>query len=108
MLLLRVTPRAKMVQQISSNAPCTAQATPWEGVAGMSVQYIVNEAGERISVILPLAEYVAILERLQAVQQDETDYLLSSPEQAQILRERLEDLKSGRRIIERELLLDES
>jgi len=71
----------------------------------MSAQYIINEAGERVSVILPIAEYQVLLEQVGAGE-DETAYLLRSPENARILRERLQDVRQGR-TQERELLPDE-
>jgi len=71
----------------------------------MSTHYIVDESGARLSVILPIAEYQALLERA-ATAEDETAYLLCSPENARILRERLQDVRQGR-TLERELLPDE-
>lgn len=71
----------------------------------MSTQYIINEAGERVSVILPMDEYQALLERAGALE-DETAYLLRSAENARILRERLKDVRQGQ-AKERELLPDE-
>ena len=70
----------------------------------MSTQYIVNEAGERISVILPIAEYEALLRA--AASEDETTFLLREPNRS-ILLQRLDDFRHGRNIIERELLPDE-
>lgn len=70
----------------------------------MSTQYIVNEAGERISVILPIAEYKALLRA--AASEHETAFLLREPN-GSILLQRLDDYRHGRNIIERELLPDE-
>ena len=73
----------------------------------MSVQYVINESGDRVSVILPLAEYQALL-ALAVREEDETAYLLKSPENARILRQRLADIRQDQNIQERELLPDES
>jgi hypothetical protein len=54
----------------------------------MSTQYIVNEAGERISVILPIAEYEALLRA--AASEDETAFLLREPN-GSILLQRIDD-----------------
>jgi len=70
----------------------------------MSTQYIVNQAGEQISVILPIAEYEALLRA--AASEDETAFLLREPN-GSILLQRLDDYRHGRNIIERELLPDE-
>jgi len=69
----------------------------------MSAQYIVNSVGERISVILPIAEYEALLNRAS---EDETAYLLREPNGSILLRV-IEDIKHGRNVVERELLPDE-
>ncbi|CDH43231.1 MAG: hypothetical protein IPL59_07865 [Candidatus Competibacteraceae bacterium] len=69
----------------------------------MSMQYIVNPAGERVSVILPIAEYEALL---RYAPEDETTFLLREPNGSILLR-RIEDIKHGRNIVERELLPDE-
>jgi len=69
----------------------------------MTAQYIVNSAGERVSVILPIAEYEALL---TLVQDDETAYLLSSPTNAARLREAFSNWKASRNMQERELLPD--
>jgi PHD/YefM family antitoxin component YafN of YafNO toxin-antitoxin module len=71
----------------------------------MSIHYIVDESGERLSIILPMAEYEALLERATTTE-DETAYLLRSSENARILRERLQDVRQGR-TLEKELLPDE-
>ncbi len=49
----------------------------------MSMQYIVNPAGERVSVILPLAEYEALL---RYASEDETAFLLRKPNGSILLR----------------------
>lgn len=69
----------------------------------MSAQYIVNSVGERISVILPIAEYEALLNRAS---EDETAYLLREPNGSILLRV-IEDIKHGRNVVERELLPNE-
>ena len=69
----------------------------------MSVQFIVNSAGERISAILPIAEYEALL---SAIPEDETAFLLREPNGSILLR-RIENIRQGKNIIERELLPDE-
>lgn len=67
------------------------------------MQYIINSSGERISVILPIAEYEALLKRAS---EDETAYLLREPNGSALLRA-IDDIKHGRNIVERELLPDE-
>jgi hypothetical protein len=54
----------------------------------MSTQYIVNEAGERVSAILPIAEYEALLRA--AASEDETAFLLREPN-GSILLQRIDD-----------------
>ena len=70
----------------------------------MCTHYIADKSGERLSVILPVAEYQALLDRASTAE-DETAYLLCSPENARILRERLRDVRQGR-TLEKELLPD--
>ncbi len=70
----------------------------------MSTQFIVNQTGERVSVVIPMAEYESLLEA--ASSSDETAFLLREPN-GSILRQRIENIKHGRNIIERELLPDE-
>ena len=70
----------------------------------MSVHYIVNPDGERVSVILSIAEYEALMRVAEAEQ--ETAFLLREPN-GSILLQRLDDYRHGRNIIERELLPDE-
>ncbi|MBL8260141.1 MAG: type II toxin-antitoxin system prevent-host-death family antitoxin [Candidatus Competibacteraceae bacterium] len=67
------------------------------------MQYIINSSGERVSVILPIAEYEALLSRAS---EDETAYLLREPNGSLLLRA-IDDIKNGRNIVERELLPDE-
>ena len=43
----------------------------------MTTQFIVNQAGERVSVILPITEYQELLEA--AASEDETAFLLREP-----------------------------
>ena len=69
----------------------------------MTAQYIVNSVGERVSVVLPIAEYEALL---NFIPEDETAYLLRDPN-GSILRKGIEDIRHGRNIVERELLPDE-
>ena len=67
-------------------------------------QFIINPAGERVSAIIPIAEYEALL-RL-ASSEDETAFLLREPN-GSILLKRLENVRQGKNIISRELLPDE-
>ena len=67
-------------------------------------QFIINPAGERVSAIIPIAEYEALL-RL-AASEDETAFLLREPN-GSILLKRLENVRQGKNIISRELLPDE-
>lgn len=67
------------------------------------MNYVVNQAGERVSVILPIAEYEALL---KYVPEDETAYLMSSPANAARLMEAINDHRAGRNMQERELLPD--
>ena len=69
----------------------------------MTMQYIVDEAGKRVSVIMRIDEYQALLDR--ATQHDETAYLLSSPANAERLREAMNDAK-GNRYCEPHSLID--
>jgi hypothetical protein len=66
--------------------------------------FIVNSTGKRVSVILPISEYEALL---QAVANNETEFLLREPN-GSILRRRIENIRQGRNIVEQELLPDES
>ena len=67
-------------------------------------QFVINPAGERVSAIIPIAEYEALL-RL-ASSEDETAFLLREPN-GSILLKRLENVRQGKNIISRELLPDE-
>lgn len=69
----------------------------------MSVQFIVNSVGERVSAVLPIAEYEALL---SVIPEDETAFLLREPNGSILLR-RIENIRQGKNIIERELLPDE-
>lgn len=69
----------------------------------MSVQFIVNGVGERVSAVLPIAEYEALL---SAIPEDETELLLREPNGSILLR-RIENIRQGKNLIERELLPDE-
>jgi hypothetical protein len=67
-------------------------------------QFIINAAGERVSAVIPIAEYEALLEA--AASEDETAFLLREPN-GSILRQRIEDVRQGKNLIERELLPDD-
>mgnify|MGYP000867392057 FL=1 len=67
------------------------------------MQYIISSSGERLSVILPIAEYEALLSRAS---EDETAYLLREPNGI-ILLQRIENIRQGCNFVERELLPDE-
>ena len=67
-------------------------------------QFITTHTGERVSAIIPIAEYEALL-RL-ASSEDETAFLLREPN-GSILLKRLENVRQGKNIISRELLPDE-
>lgn len=69
----------------------------------MTAQYIVNSVGERVSVVLPIAEYEALL---SYIPEDETAYLLREPN-GNVLLQRIENIRHGRNLVERELLPDE-
>ena len=60
----------------------------------MTMQYIVDESGERVSVIMGIDEYQSLLAR--SGQEGETAYLLSSPANAKRLREAMSDAKAKR------------
>ena len=66
-------------------------------------QLIVNSTGERVSVVIPIAEYEALLKA--AATEDETAFLLREPN-GRILRQCIEDVKHGRNVQQRELLPD--
>ena len=70
----------------------------------MSVHYIVNPAGERVSVILSIAEYEALMRVTEAEQ--ETTFLLREPN-GSLLLQRIENIRQGRNLVEHELLPDE-
>jgi len=67
------------------------------------MNYVINQAGERISVLMPVDEYEALL---KYVPEDETAFLMREPN-GSILRQRIEDYRQGRGIVEWELLPDE-
>lgn len=69
----------------------------------MTAHFIVNPAGERVSVVIPIAEYEALL---RYVPDDETAFLLREPN-GSILLQRIENIRHGRNLIERELLPDD-
>jgi hypothetical protein len=69
----------------------------------MSAQYIINAEGQRISAVLPIAEYEALL---RYVPEDETAFLLREPNGG-VLLQRIENIRHGRNLVERELLPDE-
>jgi len=66
------------------------------------MQYIISSSGERLSVILPIAEYEALLSRASG---DETSFLLQEPN-GSILLQRIENIRQGCNFVERELLPD--
>jgi len=75
------------------------------------MQYIISSSGERLSVILPIAEYEALLSRAS---EDETAYLLREPNgiillqrNGIILLQRIENIRQGCNFVERKLLPDE-
>jgi len=70
----------------------------------MSAQFVINSAGEKVSVIIPFNEYQLLLELAATV--DETAFLLREPN-GSILRQCIDDVKHGRNVQERELLPDE-
>lgn len=70
----------------------------------MTTQFIINPAGERVSVIISIAEYEALLQL--ASSEDETAFLLREPN-GSILRKAIDDVRHGRNIQQRELLPDE-
>ncbi len=69
----------------------------------MTAHFIVNPAGERVSAVIPIAEYEALL---RYVPDDETAFLLREPNGGILLR-RIENIRQGRNLVERELLPDE-
>lgn len=68
------------------------------------MQYIINSSGERVSVILPIAEYEALLRRAS---EEENAYLLREPN-GSVLLKRIENIRQGCNIVERKLLPDEN
>ena len=68
-------------------------------------KYVTDEAGNRISVVLPIEEY----ETLTSIQrsEEETAYLLKEPANARRLLESVENLRLGRNIEQYELLPDD-
>jgi hypothetical protein len=67
-------------------------------------QFITTHTGERVSAVIPIAEYEALL-RI-AASEDETAFLLREPN-GSILRQCLDDVRHGRNVQQRELLPDE-
>ncbi len=70
----------------------------------MTTQFVINSAGERVYVMMPMAEYQWLLEAAAA--KDETAFLLREPN-GSVLRKRIENVRQGKNLIERELLGDE-
>ncbi len=66
-------------------------------------QFIINSSGEKVSAVIPFAEYQSLLEIAARV--DETAFLLREPN-GTLLRQRIENVRQGN-VIERELLPDE-
>jgi PHD/YefM family antitoxin component YafN of YafNO toxin-antitoxin module len=71
----------------------------------MSMHYVINEHGEPVSVLLSINEYRALLAHAGA--EDDTDYLLRSPENARRLQAAIEDAKLGRNLEAHELIPDD-
>ena len=67
-------------------------------------QFITNQTGERISAVIPIAEYEALLKLSSS--EDETAFLLREPN-GSILLKRLENVRQGKNIVRRELLPDQ-
>lgn len=67
-------------------------------------QFVINSAGERISAVISIAEYEALLKRSSS--EDETAFLIREPN-GSILLKRLENVRQGKNIVRRELLPDE-
>lgn len=67
-------------------------------------QFVTDTSGNRVSVIIPMAEYQSLLEA--AAHEDETAFLLREPN-GSILRQCIDDVRHGRNVQERELLPDE-
>lgn len=70
----------------------------------MSAQFVINADGEKVSVIIPFAEYQSLLELAAMV--DETTFLLREPN-GSILRQCIDDVEHRRNVQERELLPDD-
>lgn len=68
------------------------------------MQYLVNQTGKRISVVIPIAEYEALLQATAT--EDETMFLLREPN-GSILPQRVKNINQGCNLIEKELLPDE-
>ena len=66
------------------------------------MQYVINSSGERVSVILPIAEYEALLSRAS---EEETAYLLREPNGSILLR-RIDNIRQGCNVVEQEFLFD--
>lgn len=60
------------------------------------MQYIINSAGERVSVILPIGEYGALL---RCASEEETAHLLREPN-GRILLCIIDDIKHGKHVVE--------
>ncbi len=67
-------------------------------------QFLTNHTGERVSVVIPIEEYEALLKLSSS--EDETAFLLREPN-GSILLKRLENVRQGKNIVRRELLPDE-
>lgn len=67
--------------------------------------YITDEAGKRISVVLPIEEYEALTRTQYG--EDETAYLLREPANARRLLASVANLRAGRHIEQHELLPDD-
>lgn len=69
----------------------------------MTTQFITGPTGQRVSAVIPMAEYEALL---RFVPDDETAYLLQEPNGSELLR-RIESVRNGAPLIEHNLLPDE-
>jgi len=63
-------------------------------IDSIAEQYIVNEKGMPISVILPIEHYEKMLSMLEkTANHSETDILAKSPEFTKLIRKNLEDIR---------------
>mgnify|MGYP003375613365 FL=1 len=69
----------------------------------MTTHFLTSPTGERVSAVIPMAEYEALL---RFVPDDETAYLLQEPNGSELLR-RIESVRNGAPLVEHDLLPDE-